>query len=482
MKNTVPFFVRFDFLDRFIMIVFHRIGRVSAILARHSFQNNFTLPRTRRLFSSLSRDPSLDELEAMLNPNVIQDESSSRVMEVISDEIVKIPIIDKVAIGTKISISTPAGSVTGFVLHFNSKHATVGLVGQNRGSVSRASAVSIAESLQLVRRFKINRVPFALNDDCPIILPTLESHIPVIDMLFSEYSKAGQTVAIYSPVFKIANQSASNTIYFPSSSGQSAMEMYMDLINCVNKAIVRCEKELVKFIVDFRNFEDACKSLEFQAACPLPSPPQSMVASVLQLSHARNHANGISVIALFNSKTDFGYEASRSVDIDIELGEQNEITNLSQLLSRFSLKKYQSTMQERLARRLVEGLNASKELKERQEVGLFVDFWDIEESECISSLIKLLPFAAKKYTTASFSEQQIILRALSTMFFNKTSRRHAAAIERFPDQLIDVFHREESDLVQSLNKELNDDLLHALDAALMKHRYRFELTNPLVAL
>jgi hypothetical protein len=207
-----------------------------------------------------------------------------------------------------------------------------------------------------------------------------------------------------------------------------------------------------------------------------------MVASVLQLSHARNYTNGLSVIALFNSKTDFGSEASRSVDIDVELGEENEVTNLSQLLSRFSLKKSQTTMQERLSKRLIEGLNASKELRERQEVGVFVDFWEIEESECISSLIKLVPFAAKKFTTASFAEQQIILRALCTMFFNKTSRRHAAAIERFPDQLIDVFNQEESDLVQSLNAELHDDLLHALDAALMKHRYRFELTNPLVAL
>ena len=118
-------------------------------------------------------------------------------------------------------------------------------------------------------------------------------------------------------------------------------------------------------------------------------------------------------------------------------------------------------------------------------MGIFIDDWEQDERECISSLIKLLPVVGEVFAKAgSVGEERVLVRALTTLFFNKTSKRHSAAVQSFPSQLLEAFRSEECELLDQLAQpeEPSEDLIHSLDHTLMKHRYRFELTNPLVAL
>ena len=402
----------------------------------------------------------------------------NRVSDIVSDEVVKIPITDGVCVGSKISFTTASGEVEGVVIQYNSKTATVALTGGNRGSISRSNSFSIKRGS--LEKFRINRVPFTKSSDPVSPNTRLISNIPSLDMLLNEKLKSGSTIAIYSPTLKPGKVS------FPSNDQPTtAIEMYLDLVKQANAALERSKNESITLVCDFRKFADACRSLEFQAGCVLPSSPQSLVASVLQLAHTNDSGHALSVIALFNERADFGSEASRSVDVAVDLASDSSIANLKELLTGYSLKEFQGSLHDQLIGRVVQGLRFSEELAERQKMGIFVDDWEEDERESISSLIKLLPVVSEAFSkTENVGEQRVLVRALTTMFFNKTGKRHSAAVIKFPGELIEAFRVVEPELLEILAKETNVPLEFtlSLDHALMKLRYRFELTNPLAAL
>lgn len=427
-------------------------------------------------FSSLV-EPSLSELESMLTSST----TPLRITDIVSDQVIKISSVDGISIGSRVFISESAGGTAeGVVIQFNSNRATVGL-SEPRSSITKTSQISLSTSNPV--SFNVSRVPFSLNASPPMHAPKLQTGIPLVDMLFGQFVSHGQTVAIYSPTFKYISAETNQVLKFPSKPHAGAMDMYLDLIGVVNEAVRRSEQERVVLVADFRLFENACKSLEFQAECFLPVSPQSLVAAALQLSHEKPQGSGISVIAQFNSRTDFDSEASRSVDLEVDNGDM--VSNLPQLLTRFNVRSSSaSPVEQALMSRLSNGVATVSELKQRQEMGVFVDFWELDESESFSSLIKLLPFAARTVARAPAEEQIVLMRALTVLFFNKTGKRHVASIERFNTDLINVFFLEESHLMQQLRDHPtpSPELLETLDAALFRHRYRFELTNPLASL
>lgn len=423
--------------------------------------------RTVRWQSTLAsmKDPSLDELSAMLS-------GRSGVTEILSDEIVKIRTCDGMGIGSTISFLRDGGKAAqGVVIQFDSKTATVALTSNSHGgSISRSSDVQI-ENERI--GFNLTRVPFECNSVFKRGSLGFSTGIPVADMLLGPFFKTGSTTAIYSSSFHPKEDVSRNTIKFPSKQAMTTLDLYLDLINQAKKALTESREKAVVFVCDFRKLEDACRSLEFQAGTWLPVNPQSLVASVLQMAH-----DNLSVISFFNNSSDFVGEASRSVDVGIELAGQSDIANLRELLVRFSLNPQNtSSLHGQLIQRIVEGLDRSKELGERRGMGVYVDFWDEEEGESISSLIKLLPYTADLFaSTTHVGERMLLLRALTVLFFDKTTKRHSAAIANFPKDLLTLFRQQEGDLLDRLGTQ--SDTLD-LDSALMKHRYHFELTNPL---
>ena len=427
-------------------------------------------PRFMSAASHQFEDPSLDAMEAMLN------RPTNGVSEVCSDEIVRIPSQDGIAVGSWVRL----GEAEGVVIQFNSKLATVALT--SKCNVSRNSSFEI-ESDKKPMSFSVNRIPFTTSHASGPPA-SLFSGVPAIDLLLAPYLKIGSTVGIYSQSFvpKLEHYDA-NLVHFPSRPNQSAMEMYIDLIDVCNRAIASCES--VTVVADLRLFDTACKSLEYQAGCPLPVSPQSLVGSLLQLSHS-NEQRSVSVVALLNSASDFHYEASQSVDIGIEV-EGSIVTNLRALLSRFAVKKSPQTVSELFIKRIVDGFKARETLQEKQAMGVFVDYWEQDEESSFDTVMKILTLSPSLVSAKSDAERTVLLRALSVLFFNKSPKRNSATIEKFPKELLDVFNLEEDELMTALANfdgvvESNPDLMHAMDQALLYHRTRFELTNPLAAM
>jgi hypothetical protein len=430
------------------------------------FSQSFELPR---------QEPSLDEMSSFLSG------SANKVLEVVSDEIVRIGVIEGVGIGSHVRVSTAFGDeAQGIVLQYNSKSATVALVGENRGVISRGASVTLNSDSGSRTKFQINRVPFNVADNTQEKRERISTSVPLVDMLLKDHLQAGSTIAIYSSSFQPA------AVSFPSKKIiSSSMELYLDLISQANAALRRVSSESTVFVCDLRRFEDACRSLEFQAGFPLPVNPQSLVSSVLQLAHTNDKGFSLSVIALFNSPSDFGNEASQSVDVGIELAGNHQVSNLGELIPRFALTKNPRTYIGHLLKRIVEGSKTSSELDQRKSMGIFADFWEQEERENFESLLRLLPVAAEKFeSTTSIAEKRLLVRAMSILFFNKSPKLHSAAIAGFPNQLIEKFQLEEHELLERLEtgSESDEDLMAAVDSALVKHRYCFELTNPLVVL
>lgn len=413
-------------------------------------------------------DPSLEQLVATLTGD--SDSKFFKVISVISDEIVKIPSIDGISVGSKVKLGD---SVKGVVLQFDPHSATVAMYGTNRGIISRESKVSLLAS---DAPMKFKKKGLKLNSPrarAPRCEQTIPSSVPVVDMLFGPFMHRGLTVGVYSGSFKPDSESLKNdgamVMKFPSKSNESAFEMYIDLFNVANKAMEETcinGKKFVHLIVDFREFESAMKSLEFQANHSLPVSPQSLVASVLQLSHAFMTVTGI-----FNSKTDFCGEASQSVDFPVELGASGDLINLHALLQRFALvKKIDADPLKALRDRLLRGFELSWDLESRKQAGIYVDFWEQEDNDSFQTLLKLLSPVAKAYAKSNSElERTILLRALTVLHFNKTTpRRYESSIDRFPHQLLESFRFKEG---------LDPKNILEIDYALMKHRFEWELTK-----
>ena len=339
------------------------------------------------------------------------------------------------------------------------------------GQFSRDSIVSVQDKKSF---FKIKALK--INSDPSECTSKLKTHVPVVDMLLGPRLLAGQTIGIYSSWF---SHPASGSLRFPSSPEvpKTSFQLYQELFEVANKAIAQTAFGDVHLVADFRNFEVACSSLEFQAGHALPVSPQSLVASVLQLSH-RTRKTALSVTAIFNSKSDFKGESAQNVDIPIELaGDDNEtVSNLESLLIQracFASSKQPSSSLSReddLIRHLVEGFREKSEINYKKKAGVFVDFWEAEQIDSFDTLLRLLSPVSKLYATCSERDRNILMKALTLLHFNKSSERNSSAVSRFPQELLNT-----------LSKLGDPETIDIDSSTIMQHRFEWELTNEVVA-
>lgn len=423
---------------------------------------------------STSAEPSLEAMESFLLKG--ESKTSLHLSEIVSNEIVRFPTVQGVAVGKIVRFDSGSSSVEGVVVHFDKNFSTAAVRNGCAASLSRASSVSLTE-----KRVKLSvpRVKFAL-DSARHSQDPLPTHVPVIDMLLPDFVTKGMTVGIYSSSASVsAYPVTDNVVLFPSKPNQSSLDMYLDLIAQASEVLSR--KSDVTLVADLRHFEAACKSLEFQSGHMLPVSPQSLVASVLQLSHSDSR-RGLSVVAFFNSASDFGNEAARSVDIPIEVAGDKSISNLSSLLTRFGLKKYPSTPRELFVRHLMDGFRRSAELEGKKSLNLFIDDFERDDQESFKTCLRLLPVVGEAFNKASEIEQIVLMRALTILFFNRTPKRNSSAISKFAHELLSAFRLEEDHLLlwaANQMAETPSDAIQAIDEAIIRHRFRFEISNPL---
>lgn len=426
-----------------------------------------TQPKSFRWFSS--SEPSLEAMESFLLSSQLS------VSEVVSDEIVRVPSKNGISIGSCISFSNGA---KGVVLHFDKTMATVGLVSGNHSGCRRYMPAQLATDSPYSLR--IPSVPF--NTKEPISnrgSQPLSLGVRIIDLLLRQYIKQGMTIGIYGldPVPVITASKTTRVVKFPSRPFSSGIDLYLDLFavaqECMNPQFLS-----TILVADFRGFEDACKSIEYQSGHLLPISPQSLVASVLQLSHG-----SLSVIAAFSNRSDFQNEAEQSVDIGIELC-GGSVTNLIPLLSRFNLKKNPTSVEDELVGKIVQGYRSKQSVAQKEAMKMFVDYWEKEDIESFETMMRVLPKLAELDIRQGV--KYCLIRSLCVLTFNKTSKLNSAAVAVFPQQLATMIELEESELVETLEEELrmgsrvSKELNDAVDAVLYQNRYKFEITNPLV--
>ena len=434
---------------------------ISLVSAMLGFFIRRRLPRFTRSFSST--EPTLEAMESFLLS------SQLAVSEVVSGEIVRIPSKNGISIGSSVSFSNGA---KGVVLHFDRSSATVGLVsGQCHRNMPAQLDTESPYSL------RIPSVPFTQ----PISPPKpLLSGIPVVDLLLRQNIRQGMTIGIYGsdPLPIISDKKSIKVVKFPSRKCSSGIDLYLDLFQAAQECMSNRSSWPTILVADFRGFEDACKSIEFQSGHYLPISPQSLVASVLQLSHG-----SVSVIAGFSSRKDFQNEAERSVDIGIEV-KGGTVTNLIPLLARFSLRKNPTSVEEILVQKIVQGDRIRKFVADKEAMKTFVDYWEKEEVESFDTMMRVLGVLAK--IEARQGVLYFLLRSLCVLTFNKTSRINSAAVAVYPQQLASVIESEATELVERIEDELrfgeqvSTELNEAVDTVLYQNRYKFEITNPLV--
>ena len=403
------------------------------------------------------------------------------VTEVLSDEIVRVPSVDGMGIGSWVSF---ANGTKGVVLHFDKSLATVGLVGDQRSSISRNIDAHLMSETPVPLR--IPTVPF--NTDHPTSPSSfLSTGVPVVDLLLKKFVREGMTVGIYGPDalpdFSSSTKST-NVIMFPSRDNppKSGIEMYLDLFRAA-KAAMNSQRQSVQtlLVVDFRGFENACKSIEYQSGHFLPVSAKSLVASVLQLSHG-----SLSVIAAFNHKQEFDHEAEQSVDIGIELS-GGHVTNLIPLLSRFALKKVPFSGEEMLVQRIVEGSRFKQSVAEKEAIKMFVDYWEKEDVDSFDTMMRVLPKVAKVVSIDGRAGMKyMLMRSLCVLPFNKTSKLNSAPVAVFPKEFVTTVEMEAPELLDEVSSVIDSlgevpiELRNSVDSMLYQIRYKFEITNPLV--
>ena len=413
-------------------------------------------PSVGRRLASTVRDlePSLDALESALRGGMT-------VTEVVSAEVVRIPAVNGVGIGSQVELGS---SGKGVVIHFDRTLATVAI---QEGSPRRGELVSVAEG-----KFRFAISPVKFSAEAPTAHNPL-STVPVVDMLFPGCVLEGSTVAVYGVKSPPACKNSSKLISFPSSSPSSGVQMYLDLITVANRALLDSATIPTTLVLRLNGIESIFSSLEFQAGHPLPIAPKSLIEAILQLSHkpAPGSSAGLSVVASFDSVGDFSKEFQASVDVGIELAGDGSVGNLESLLTRFSPRQKDNA----LVARIASGFAARKSLIAQQELGLTVDYWDKEELDSFETLLKLLGMVAPLHAVSSPPERRLLERSLTVLFFNKTSRSDAIALSRFGPDLIKLFHEEESELMKDIESSGS-----RLDSALLRHRFNFQVTNPIV--
>ena len=458
------------------------------MLVRNSFRRFLSLAATTRITPGtrpsipiyrrwMSVDPSIEAMESFLLSSTRPNRLT--VTEVISDEIVRIPSVDGIAVGSWISFENKA---KGIVLHFDKSFATIGLVGSKTSSVCRNMSAELLHEPPL--SFRIPSVPFRTNEKFSSPSRSLVTGVPVIDLLLNHTVKPGMTVGIYGsdslPIFP--SSESINVVEFPNRTNPptSGIDMYLDLLRAARAAMESKNRETV-LVVDFRGFENACESIQYQSGHLLPVSAQSLVASVLQLSHG-----SLSVIAAFNKKEDFHHEAERSVDIPIELS-GGVVTNLIPLLSRFALKKQPVTAEEMLINRIVEGSRFKQSVADKEAMKMFVDFWEKEDVESFETMMRVLPGVAKLLASDhGVGMKYMLVRSMCVLPFNKTSKLNSAAVLVYSKEFVKTVEMGAHDLLEEVTNSLEskgyleEDLRNAVDSMLYHIRYKFEITNPLV--
>ena len=426
------------------------------------YQSTLTRRTTNlsRFMRGFGSDPSLEQLEAQLTRPL----GGSCVTEILGSDIVRVNSMQGISVGTEVSVGL---SGRGVVLQFDSNSAMVALRGSNN-AIFRGSEVSLIPPESPTFKFRVkSRNRFSSPHVKQKKGSLVKSSVPVVDMLLSPHLTAGKTVGIYSPWFK-----APNSLDFPRvSDGMNAFDLYKDLFDVANKAVTESEKGLqcVHLVADFRNFHHSMEFLQYQVGNALPVPPHALIASVLQLAQ-----DNLSVTAIFNSEADFKGEAIQNVDVPIQLGESGEVKNLFALLQRFAgphvLNSSADDAQSSLVEHLLNGFRFKADLSARKEAGIFIDFWDQDSEDSFNTLVSLLGPVAEKYASCSSSETQrtILLRALTVLHFNKSSKK-SSALTRFPLEVLDTLEKSQRHLGS----------IEEIDYALREHRFDWELTNEL---
>jgi hypothetical protein len=308
--------------------------------------------------------------------------------------------------------------------------------------------------------------------------------IPVVDFLLGRKNViAGQTIAIYGsdPMPKPVIEEGVKILEYPRGTQRTAFDLYSGFFTVAREALegLNCGENVI-LRADFRTLADACKSLEFQSGHALPVSAQSVVGSILQLSHVSS-GKSLTVVGAFNNASEFGHEASQSVDIGIELS-GGIVTNLVPLLTRFA--RQHSPVADHLIRKIVDGHRLKESIAEKESLRMYIDYWDKEDVDSFDTMMRVLPIVAA--ANQSHTIKYVLERSLCILHFNKTSKLNSAAVARFPAQLASTFEMEEGNLLADLEKVLglgecpNPDLIHAIDSALHKHRYKFEIASPLM--
>ena len=414
-----------------------------------------------RFMRGFGSDPSLEQLEAQLTRPL----EGSCVTEILGSDIVRVNSMQGISVGAEVSVGL---SGRGVVVQFDSNSAMVALRGSNN-AIFRGSEVSLIPPESPSFKFRVKSrdrfsPPHVKQNNGSLV----KSFVPVADMLLSPHLTAGKTVGIYSPWFK-----TTNSLDFPRvSDGKNAFDMYTDLFDVANKAVSESEngRQSVRLVADFRNFQHSMEFLQYQVGNALPVPPHALVASVLQLAQGN-----LSVLAIFNSESDFKGEAIQNVDVPIQLGECGEVKNLFALLQRFAgphifHSSADQDAKSSLVEHMLNGFRFKADLSGRKEAGIFIDFWDQDSEDSFNTLVSLLGPVAEKYASSSSSETQrtILLRALTVLHFKKTSKK-SSALTRFPLEVLDTLEKSQRHLGS----------IEEIDYALREHRFDWELTNEL---
>lgn len=425
----------------------------------------FSSPLSKVLYRQFS-SPSLESMQAfLLSPK--EHPGQLRVVEVLGDEVVRIPTMDGVGVGSMVEV----GTTSGIVIQFDKYFTTVGLL--TRGRIAAGSHVRVLDEDCFKFRVASEKMGVVRTNRSDAMETTGSS---VLDFLLGPVIPRGITIALYgvSGSFNFAGGSSSNVIRFPSEqrTNLTGFGLYVDLINCGNKALQSANDQVTTLVVDLRHFEDACKSIQFQSHAPLPVSPVSLIASILQLANGQN----LSVIVLGNSSTDFDNELERSADLGVRVPCDKD--NMMRIVRRFvASTPVQSIVRKCFLEKLIERDAYYSEMRNREkQFQLYTDYWEKEEMDSIETVWKLLPYIGEE--RLSERDNLILMRAMTILHFNKTSKSSSADIRSFPRELLHECKRADHRLYESIQGEVTDgSMLRQLDQCLVSLRNHLDLTS-----
>jgi hypothetical protein len=421
-----------------------------------------------------STEPSLESMESFLKS---APDATSHVSEVMGNGIVRIDPVDGVGIGSWVKV----GENRGIVIQFNKNFMTVGVIGQSvihSGVPVEPLVGSLPFRFYVPCGWKDQMGGFIARPKQPKISTTGSV---IVDFLLGEKVPRGITTALYGKSEEvISTDDDSVVIRFPRT--EPGFAQYIDLFECAKEAVESSKTRATKLIVDLRQFENACKSIQWNAKfSPLPVSPASLVASVLQLSNGST----LSVIALANTPSDFDNELERSVDIGIEL---DGVSNLFSILKRFNRPTVEGPSidaRSALIKILIQEHDNWTVMSDRTNItGLHTDYWEREQLDSFETLKKVIPPAAAFAKT--HTEQVVLMRALTILHFNKTSKLHRNELDAFPREMFSLVAKANPEILRAIGGATTTgttvvprELCNRLDETIMNCRTHLEITSPI---